>query len=89
MKILRASLCGVSLLLSAALAPRAAGCSICRCGDPTFNALGAALFVLSDSLLAWNRFRNPFPAAQALIHATYFPAQWLIAISTYLAWPVA
>jgi uncharacterized membrane protein YhhN len=47
--------------------------------------LGAALFVLSDSLLAWNRFRRPFPAAQALIHATYFPAQWLIAISTYPA----
>lgn len=44
MKILRASLCGVSLLLSAALAPRAAGCSICRCGDPTFNALGAAMY---------------------------------------------
>ncbi|MBK9061952.1 MAG: lysoplasmalogenase [Acidobacteria bacterium] len=47
--------------------------------------LGAALFVLSDSLLAWNRFRRPFPAAQALIHATYFPAQWLIAISTTAA----
>ena len=46
-----------------------------------YAALGAALFVLSDSLLAWNRFRRPFPAAQALIHATYFPAQWLIAIS--------
>lgn len=50
-----------------------------------YAALGAALFVLSDTLLAWNRFRRPFPAAQALIHATYFPAQWLIAISTYPA----
>jgi uncharacterized membrane protein YhhN len=48
--------------------------------------LGAAFFVLSDSLLAWNRFRRPFPAAQALIHATYFPAQWLIAISA--TWPL-
>jgi uncharacterized membrane protein YhhN len=46
-----------------------------------YAALGAALFVLSDTLLAWNRFRRPLPAAQALIHATYFPAQWLIAIS--------
>ena len=55
---------------------------------PALSAsLGAALFVLSDSLLAWNRFRNPFPAAQALIHATYFPAQWLIAISTWAARP--
>jgi uncharacterized membrane protein YhhN len=51
--------------------------------------LGAVLFVLSDSLLAWNRFRNPIPAAQALIHLTYFPAQWLIAISTWAAWPGA
>ncbi len=50
-------------------------------------AIGAALFVLSDSLLAWNRFRKPFPAAQALIHATYFPAQWLIAISCFAVWP--
>lgn len=49
---------------------------------PALHAsLGAVLFVLSDSLLAWNRFRRPFPGAQALIHATYFPAQWLIAIS--------
>ena len=32
-----------------------------------FSSVGASLFVLSDSLLAWNRFRKPFPAAQALI----------------------
>lgn len=50
---------------------------------------GAVLFVLSDALLAWNRFRRPFPAAQALIHATYFPAQWLIAISSFATWPAA
>ncbi|HQQ76737.1 MAG TPA: lysoplasmalogenase [Thermoanaerobaculia bacterium] len=45
------------------------------------TAFGAALFVLSDSLLAWNRFRKPFPGAQALVHASYFTAQWLIAIA--------
>lgn len=32
------------LLLSTVLAPRASACSICRCGDPTFNALGAAMY---------------------------------------------
>jgi len=52
-------------------------------------SLGAGLFVLSDSLLAWDRFRKHFPAAQALIHGTYFPAQWLIAISSYAVWPAA
>lgn len=52
-------------------------------------SLGAVLFLLSDTLLAWNRFRRPYPAAQALIHATYFPAQWLLAISSYPRWPAS
>jgi uncharacterized membrane protein YhhN len=43
---------------------------------------GALLFVASDSLLAWNRFRGEFAGARGLILATYFPAQWLIALST-------
>jgi uncharacterized membrane protein YhhN len=42
---------------------------------------GALLFVVSDSVLAINRFRRPFPAAQAIIMTTYFAAQWLIALS--------
>lgn len=50
---------------------------------------GAALFVLSDSVLAWARFRRPFPAAQVLVHGTYFPAQWLIAVSSFSVWPIA
>lgn len=45
-------------------------------------AAGALLFVASDSLLAWNRFRGSFRAAQALVLGTYFAAQWLIALST-------
>ena len=45
-------------------------------------AAGALLFVASDSLLAWNRFRGNFRAAQALVLGTYFAAQWLIALST-------
>jgi uncharacterized membrane protein YhhN len=46
------------------------------------GAAGALLFVASDSLLAWNRFRGGFRAAQALVLGTYFAAQWLIALST-------
>lgn len=45
-------------------------------------AAGALLFAASDSLLAWNRFRGEFRAAQALVLGTYFAAQWLIALST-------
>jgi uncharacterized membrane protein YhhN len=43
--------------------------------------LGAILFMLSDSVLAINRFAKPFRAAEALLLITYFTAQWLIALS--------
>lgn len=48
---------------------------------PVAAALGALLFVVSDSALALNRFARPFRAAQALVLGTYFAAQWLIALS--------
>lgn len=43
--------------------------------------LGALLFVASDTILAVNRFRRPFSAAQPLIMSTYVTAQYLIALS--------
>ena len=43
--------------------------------------LGAILFIISDSVLALNRFREPFEVARALNLSTYFAAQWLIALS--------
>lgn len=48
---------------------------------PLAAALGALFFVVSDSILAINRFARPFRAAQALVLGTYFVAQWLIALS--------
>ena len=45
-------------------------------------AFGALLFVASDSALAWNRFKGEFKSAQMVILASYFAAQWLIALST-------
>jgi uncharacterized membrane protein YhhN len=44
-------------------------------------AAGALLFELSDSVLAVNRFRRPFRAAQAVVLSSYFIAQLLIALS--------
>ncbi len=44
-------------------------------------AIGAALFVISDSTLALDRFRTSFAAGRALTLATYFAAQWLIGVS--------
>jgi uncharacterized membrane protein YhhN len=43
---------------------------------------GATLFVVSDALLATNRFRRPLRAAQAQILGSYFAGQCLIALST-------
>jgi uncharacterized membrane protein YhhN len=42
-------------------------------------ALGGALFVASDALLAWNRFADPLPAASLLVLAPYWSAQACIA----------
>jgi uncharacterized membrane protein YhhN len=50
--------------------------------DSRLAAVGALLFLCSDSALAWNRFRRPFAGAHALVLSTYFGGQWLIALST-------
>lgn len=42
---------------------------------------GALLFASSDTLLAFNRFRKPYPHAQTWIMTTYVAAQALIALS--------
>jgi uncharacterized membrane protein YhhN len=55
----------------AALSPRLA----------SFAALGATSFMLSDLLLAYNRFIAPELALQVLLMLLYWAAQWLIAAS--------
>ena len=44
-------------------------------------AIGALLFMLSDSLLAWNRFDGPMPLAALWVLATYYLSLWWIARS--------
>jgi uncharacterized membrane protein YhhN len=48
-------------------------------------AVGAALFVVSDSALAINRFVRPFPSPHTLVLPTYYAAQTLIAFSNWFA----
>ncbi len=52
-----------------------------RCGAPrgAMLALGGALFVASDALLASNRFASPLPMASLWILLPYWLAQWCIA----------
>ena len=44
-------------------------------------AIGAALFVGSDSMIAWNRFVRPFPAAAVAIMVTYHLGQAGLVVS--------
>ena len=44
-------------------------------------AIGGALFMLSDSLIAFNRFGEPFEASRGMVLTSYWMAQWLIACS--------
>jgi uncharacterized membrane protein YhhN len=44
-------------------------------------ALGGVLFMLSDSLLAWNRFHGALPLATLWILGSYYVALWCIARS--------
>lgn len=44
-------------------------------------SIGAVLFLVSDTILAINRFRGSCKLAHALDLATYYAAQWLIASS--------
>lgn len=43
--------------------------------------IGAILFVISDLSLAINRFVTPIDLSAILVLGTYYPAQWLIALS--------
>jgi uncharacterized membrane protein YhhN len=51
-------------------------------------AVGGALFMLSDSLIAFNRFGEPFDASRWLVLTTYWMAQWLIARSVAGSTPI-
>lgn len=45
--------------------------------------VGAVLFIISDSLLAWNKFVSPFEGSGYAVMITYYLAQGLIAASVF------
>jgi alkenylglycerophosphocholine hydrolase len=64
--------------------------ALARLGQPGLNttstrlaAIGAALFVLSDSLIGINRFVAPFEAAPMAIMLSYWLGQWGITASAF------
>jgi uncharacterized membrane protein YhhN len=48
---------------------------------PLLAFIGAVLFLISDSVLAYDRFAKRIPGARIIVLGTYFPAQLLIALS--------
>ncbi|MGO4391998.1 lysoplasmalogenase family protein [Variovorax sp. M-6] len=71
---------GVYVLVIACMAAQALGRAAVL-GDAGARqvALGACLFMVSDALLATNRFVQPLPVASLWVLASYYAAQWLIA----------
>ena len=45
--------------------------------------LGAILFLVSDSILALDKFRSPLPLRDLLVMSTYYAAQLLIVWSVH------
>ncbi|MFY3383772.1 lysoplasmalogenase family protein [Paracidovorax sp. MALMAid1276] len=67
------------VLVIALMAAQAIGRStVLRDPASRMVAIGAGLFMLSDALLATNRFVQPLPMAQVWVLGTYFAAQVLI-----------
>jgi len=52
-----------------------------QAGSARRAAAGAMLFMLSDTLLAWNRFHAAIPLASLWVLSTYYLALWWIARS--------
>ncbi|WP_440532770.1 lysoplasmalogenase family protein [Variovorax sp. YR566] len=72
---------GVYVIVIACMAAQAIGrAAVLRSADPAalWVAVGACFFMLSDSLLATNRFVSPLPLASLWVLATYYAAQILI-----------
>ena len=67
------------VLVIALMAAQAIGrATVLRDAPSLCIAIGAGFFMLSDSLLATNRFVTPLPMAQVWVLATYYVAQALI-----------
>lgn len=75
----RAAVAVYSVALCAMAAQAAARWSVLRTTAAALAALGAAVFVISDTVLAFGRFRGPVPHGGVWVLSTYYLAQLAIA----------
>lgn len=74
----------VYVMALAAMAAQAGSVALARRSRSTSAAAwGGASFVVSDALLAIDRFHTPLPAAAALVLMSYWTAQYLIGRSVW------
>lgn len=76
----------VYALVLSAMGAQALGRAWSHAGDALARparraAIGGVLFMLSDSLLAWNRFHGALPLAVVWVLGSYYAAVWFIARS--------
>jgi uncharacterized membrane protein YhhN len=79
----------VPIMIYGAVLASLLGATIARCYAGQFNKqskrlalFGAMIFVVSDSILAINKFSFPIPMAKTLIMVTYYTAQTLLTMSS-------
>jgi uncharacterized membrane protein YhhN len=76
--VLKVAVAAYALVIALMAAQAIGRATLLRDPAATAVAIGAVFFMLSDGLLAINRFAHPLPMAQFWVLATYYAAQVLI-----------
>jgi sterol desaturase/sphingolipid hydroxylase (fatty acid hydroxylase superfamily)/uncharacterized membrane protein YhhN len=76
--VLRVAVAAYALVIAAMAAQAIGRAQLLREPQATAVAVGAGFFMLSDALLAINRFAHPVPLAPLWVLSTYYLAQMLI-----------
>ena len=77
---------GIYVTVIAVMLWRAAATFVQGDGSGRWALVGAVVFAISDSLLAVNRFIDPFVGAAYLVMVTYWGGQLCLALSTRPQW---
>ncbi|MBK6004886.1 sterol desaturase family protein [Ramlibacter ginsenosidimutans] len=87
--VLKGAVAAYALVIALMAAQAIGRATLLRDAASTAVAIGAVFFMLSDGLLAINRFAHPLPMAQFWVLATYYAAQVLIVRNARPVGPVA
>jgi uncharacterized membrane protein YhhN len=83
--VLKVAVAAYALVIALMAAQAIGRATVLRDANAVAVAIGSGLFMLSDALLAIDRFAQPLPLAPFLVLATYYAAQVLIVRNVRLA----